>query len=273
MADTSKKFKISVSIGQKKLLIPATSDNNVQWLIEECTRRFKKSYPGVPIKILRLKTAEGELFDEDNLGDVIDNGTSVIAITPDNVNNNNDPLTDAFPVPLQSSQMDPLPLSGSTQSTPDPIVQSSPVILPNPIPPVLKRKRENSTNFCVEFRTVDGETKEVFDLTEDSTLEDLSKAIVLEEGKDPEAVSTQMYTLNYPLMPIGGSQKMSLKQWGLKNKDLLFVTFVGKNIAPYDPDGWESVFAMTEWWKPAVVQTEKGMSSFLSALYVVVSSV
>ncbi len=67
---------------------------------------------------------------------------------------------------------------------------------------------------------------------------------------------------------------MSLKQWDIKNGDFLFVAFVPKNCTSqlHDPDGWESNFAMNDWWKPIVLQTDAGMSAFLSTLFVVVSS-
>ena len=80
-------------------------------------------------------------------------------------------------------------------------------VTPTTTPSVPAPKRENTTNFSVEYRTVYGEAKEVFDLTEENSLQDLSDAILRDEGKDSSAYSTQLYTLNYPLMPIGGSEK------------------------------------------------------------------
>lgn len=63
---------------------------------------------------------------------------------------------------------------------------------------------------------------------------------------------------------------VTLAEWGVKNEEMLFVVLIPNTMNVVSPNGWESVFSMSKWWAPSVPQTDKGMSNFLSALYMVV---
>ncbi len=178
------------------------------------------------------------MFGEDLIGDVLNDGSSVVAITADNMDT-----------------LSPYPSAPSSSSSSSNNIASLPALIPNDpnnnngmtdipstitVPTTPLVKRENTTNFSVEYRTVEGEAKLVFDLTEENTLQELSDAIVKEEGKDAGILTTQLYTLNHPLMPIGGSEKC-------KNYQTIFeiIRFYHSTLSNYQQEITSSIIIIS----------------------------
>jgi len=266
----SKKLRITVTFDEDtKLQIPVAASATIGTLLVETKKRYARVLARENAKeeqeqetgheILYLTTEDGaELFEEDAVEDVLEDKDVLLAVHEG-------------PVRKKAKKT---PRKHSTKK------KKSKEKSPSKEKAVKKKRKKGKGRLkdedrFISYKTVEGEITHIYDSSFDlnsTSLEELSKAIVLNEGMNPHKVSCQFYLFEHALIPDSTTQTKPLREWGIGSDDLLFVNFISNKSLQSNPSGWEDVFAMRDWWKPwACEQNEKGMSVFLSSLMVVIS--
>jgi hypothetical protein len=189
----TKKLKLTVDIDGTKIAIPAPATHKVSWLLEEASSRNKKKNPNTTILQLTNQIG-GELDENDDIGDILNDGDVVIAKT-------NSPSSQTTPMVVStqttSSNINP-PVQ--TPRTETPLALKEPTTVQIVVPMEVNTGKQES-NYVLYYRSIDDKTEiPISWLNPKSTMKELMNAILEASNKHKQQWRVLLYHPSYPLV-------------------------------------------------------------------------